>query len=81
MTNPKTNQIATHIGYDVVAFGMPAIKIDNCSLRHSPAIKLMSADGEDNGAYIPAQCIVISGEDAVKQLRNFCDALLEPKAD
>lgn len=79
MTNPKTNQIAAHIGHDVVAFGMPAVTIENSNITRVPSFTIMSADGCDEGAYFPAQSIQIYGEDAVRQLRDFCDEILEPK--
>jgi hypothetical protein len=83
MTNKKTNQIATHIGYDVVVVGRPASPIVSdgkpTSFKNIPGLTLMSQDGADEGAYFPAQCIAINGEDSVRQLRDFCDAILEPK--
>lgn len=80
MKNKQTNQIATHIGHDVVAFGQPASLIsEEVKLKHTARIKIMSADGCDDGAYFPAQCVDVYGEDSIKQLRDFCNEILEPK--
>jgi hypothetical protein len=88
MINSKTNQIATHIGHDVVAVALPAIAVSRDTsgnpfggLRHSPRITLLSADGCDEGAYFPAQSIMINGVESIKQLRDFCNAVLEPKEE
>lgn len=74
MKNTKSNQIATHIGNDICAFGSP--KAEDLNTRRNPNFTILQNDGVDDGAYYPAQSINIYGEDAVRQLRDFCDEIL-----
>jgi hypothetical protein len=86
MKNDKSKNIATHIGYDVVAFGMPhipvSVAIDGTPIggyKQNPSLEILSKDGQDEGAYFPAQSIHINGADAIRQLRDFCDEILNDK--
>lgn len=83
MKNLKSKQIATHIGHSIVAFGLPAIPVSVATdgtpiggLRHTPRIEIMSSDGCDEGAYYPSKNIGVYGVDAIRQLRDFCDEIL-----
>lgn len=74
MKNTKSNQIATHIGNDICAFGAQSGLSE--PHRRPPHFSIVQNDGVDDGAYYPAQSILIYGEDAVRQLRDFCDEIL-----
>jgi hypothetical protein len=84
MKNSKSKNIATHIGYDVVAFGQPwedaeTVSGEKIGYKRNPSLEILSKDGQDEGAYFPAQSIHINGADAIRQLRDFCDEILNEK--
>ena len=68
--------IAKHIKHDIVAYGAIA-----GTERHTIAhLNILTSSGVDDGAFYPAQHISVFGEDAVKNLRDFCNELLNEKA-
>jgi hypothetical protein len=68
--NEQTKRIAKMIGSRLVAHGIVSVHMTN------PRLIIHNPSGVDDGAYYPASDISVCGEQAIRDLRDFCNELL-----
>ena len=67
---------AKHIGYNVIAKGS-TYRDPQSGKVVTASVTLLSESGVDEGAFFPAQDILVNGAEHVRNLRDFCDELLK----
>lgn len=68
-------RIAKHIGYNVVAYGIPTKEIKEQNYIR-PTMEILCTSATDENVFSPAQSITVTSADSVRALRDFCNELL-----